>query len=214
MVVDTPTSLTYFESVSFADEKDGNSKYSSPLDECQLRRASGHGLIVLVKLVTGECESFYWTDSCFACRRSSVCPMRPQQTPEYGPHARREDQSTLGPDRSQAVSVKPRGMRWRTYRRLCEEAEGEATADNSLLATLSRPEKVPRRSSKFEVKRRIRGHMRAPNSANIGSFSNLTARSPRPRQVTRTLSLDAARSVFIFDNVRPARETADQALQN
>jgi hypothetical protein len=43
----------------------------------------------------------------------------------------------LGGTAAEPFRVKPRGMHWRTYRRLCEEAEhAEAAADSWLLTSL------------------------------------------------------------------------------
>ena len=75
----------------------------------------------------------YWANRCFACRRClGLAYASQQQNP--GMRASRRAEKIRGQLRGNSAEpfrVKPRGMHWRTYRRLCEEAEqAEAAAES------------------------------------------------------------------------------------
>jgi hypothetical protein len=78
----------------------------------------------------------YWADGSFACRRCLGLGY-PSQRQNPGVRAARRAEkirTRLGKTAGEPFRVKPRGMHWRTYRRLCEQVEdAEATADSWLL---------------------------------------------------------------------------------
>jgi hypothetical protein len=81
----------------------------------------------------------YWADGRFVCRHClGFAYLSQRQNPGVRAARRAERiRARLGGTAAEPFRVKPRGMHWRTYRRLCEEAEtAEAVADNWLLATL------------------------------------------------------------------------------
>jgi hypothetical protein len=95
----------------------------------------------------------YWTDGCFVCRCCLGLAYESQQLNPGVRAARRAEKirARLGGTVADPFRVKPRGMHWRTYQRLCEEAEhAEAAVESSLLGSLERaakrfndPEPVP-----------------------------------------------------------------------
>jgi hypothetical protein len=81
----------------------------------------------------------YWADGCFVCRRCLGLAYESQQQNPGVRAARRAEKirARLGGTAAEPFRVKPRGMHWRTYRRLCEEAEkAEAAAHNWLLESV------------------------------------------------------------------------------
>ena len=78
----------------------------------------------------------YWADGWFGCRHCFGLAYASQwQNPGVrAAHRAERIRARLGGTAAEPLRLKPRGMHWRTYRRLCEEAEkAEAAADNWLL---------------------------------------------------------------------------------
>ena len=88
-----------------------------------------------------QVAKLYWTDGCFACRRClGLAYASQRQNP--GMRASRRAEKIRARLRGSATGpyrVKPRGMHWRTYRRLCEEAEhAEAKAESWFSESIER----------------------------------------------------------------------------
>jgi hypothetical protein len=83
-----------------------------------------------------QVAKLYWADGWFACRRCLGLAYESQQQNPGVRAARRDEKirARLGGTAAKPFRVKPRGMHWRTYRRLCEQAgDAEAAADSWLL---------------------------------------------------------------------------------
>jgi hypothetical protein len=82
----------------------------------------------------------FWVDGCLACRRCLGVPYESQQENAGVRAVRRAEKikARLGGTAAEPFRIKPRGMHWRTYRRLCEQAEhAEAAADRWLLESFA-----------------------------------------------------------------------------